>query len=214
MDENQKVDYTFKYIIVGNAAVGKSNISYRFSKGKFFEKYQPTIGLDFAYKILKIKEKMCKIQIWDTAGQECFKSISRGYYKSSVCALIVYDITDRESFNDVGTWVEECRNNSPKTVTMILVGNKSDLDDKRAISTEEGEEFAKRFDMKFYETSAFNGSNIEKLFLESSENIIEKIEQDYYDLDDEESGIKLGTGIKKNALKKNESTMPKKKCSC
>ena len=97
---------------------------------------------------------------------------------------------------------------------MILVGNKSDLNDKRAIPTEEGEEFAKRFDMKFYETSAFNGSNIEQLFLESSEDIIDKIEQDYYDLTDEESGIKVGAGIKKSALKKNESTKPKKKCSC
>ena len=212
-NSNQKAEYTFKYIIVGNAAVGKSNISYRFTKGKFLEKYHPTIGLDFTYKILKIRDKMCKIQIWDTAGQECFKSISRGYYKSSVCALVVYDITDKESFKNVETWVEECKNNSPKTVTMVLVGNKSDLNNNRVITTEEGAEFASRFDMQFYETSAFDGTNIDKLFSETSEKIVEKMENNYYDLTDEECGIKVGTGNKRNVLKKDDSTK-KKKCPC
>ncbi len=207
---NEKEDYTFKYIIIGNAAVGKSNISYRFTKGKFSEKYQATIGMEFTYKNVKIGEKIYRIQIWDTAGQECFKSVSRGYYKSSVCALVVYDITNRKSFDNVIEWIEECKNNGPQTVTMVLVGNKSDLKEMRNISYEEGEELANRFNMMFFETSALNGDNIDKLFNDTAETIVKKMENNYYDLSNEDCGIKLGSGKKKINL--NDEPKNKKKC--
>ena len=207
---NEKEDYTFKYIIIGNAAVGKSNISYRFTKGKFSEKYQATIGMEFTYKNVKIGEKIYRIQIWDTAGQECFKSVSRGYYKNSVCALVVYDITNRKSFDNVIEWIEECKNNGPQTVTMVLVGNKSDLKEMRNISYEEGEELANRFNMMFFETSALNGDNIDKLFNDTAETIVKKMENNYYDLSNEDCGIKLGSGKKKINL--NDEPKNKKKC--
>ena len=207
---NEKEDYTFKYIIIGNAAVGKSNISFRFTKGKFSEKYQATIGMEFTYKNVKIGEKIYRIQIWDTAGQECFKSVSRGYYKSSVCALVVYDITNRKSFDNVIEWIEECKNNGPQTVTMVLVGNKSDLKEMRNISYEEGEELANRFNMMFFETSALNGDNIDKLFNDTAETIVKKMENNYYDLSNEDCGIKLGSGKKKINL--NDEPKNKKKC--
>ena len=209
-DNNQKIEYVFKFIIVGNAAVGKSNICFRFTKGEFSEKYQATIGLDFSYKNVTIGDKNYRIQVWDTAGQECFRSISRGYYKSSVCALVVYDITNRESFNSISTWIEECKNNGPKTITLVLIGNKSDLENNRNVSYEEGEELANRFNMKFYETSACTGKNIDKLFYETTEGIIKGIEKNIYDLSNDDCGIMPGTGKKRTMIKNNE--LKKKKC--
>ena len=208
--EEAEQDFTFKFIIVGNAYVGKSNISYRFIKGTFCEKYHATVGLDFAYKTLKIGNKTYKIQIWDTAGQECFKSIARGYYKNSACALIVYDITKSDTFNNVITWVEECKRNGPSTITMVLVGNKIDLKDKRVVSYEEGQDFAEKNNMLFFETSAFSGENIDKLFNESLEKIIQKINDNYYNLNDKNCGITPGKGLNLN----NSKTKKKSKCIC
>ena len=202
----QKTDFTLKFIIVGNAVVGKPNNSYRFSKGLFAEEYKATVGMDFAFKNITVRDKNIKIQIWDTAGQECFKSISRGYYKSSVCGLIVYDITSRESFNNVSTWVEECQNNGPRTITLVLVGNKSDLEENRLVKYEEGEELANRYNMKFYETSAFNGNNIDKLFYDTTEIILTNMDNDYYDLTNDECGI---TFISRKAIM--ASKKPKKR---
>ena len=208
----EKPDYSFKFIVIGNAFVGKSNIIYRFTQGKFEEKYKMTINLEFSFKNLKINDKIYRVQLWDTAGQEEFQSISRGYYKSGVCALVVYDITNRDSFNNIGTWVEECKNNGPSTISLVLVGNKTDLEDKRQITYEEGEEFANRNNMQFFETSALNGNNIDKLFNDTVENIIKKMENNYYpNLKDcgIESNIKNNNKIE---LSKNNKTTKKKKC--
>ena len=190
-ESKETIKYIFKYIIVGNAAVGKSNICYRFTKGEFIEQYQVTINLDFTYKNIKIGDNDYRIQIWDTVGQECFKSISRGYYKNSVCALVVYDITNRDTFNNVLSWIDEVKKNGPNAITLILVGNKSDLNDKRVISIEEGENFAHNNNMLFYETSALTGDNINKLFEDSIRHITDKIKRNYYDLGTEECGIKI-----------------------
>ena len=203
-----KPDYTIKYIIVGNAYVGKSNIIYRFVENKFSENYKATINLDFSYKNMKINDKIFRIQLWDTAGQEEFQSISRGYYKSGACALVVYDITDRETFNNVSSWVEECKNNGPSTTTLVLVGNKIDLEDKRQVTYEEGEDFANRNNMQFYETSALNGTNIDKLFNDTVESINRKIEENYYK--DKDCGIEFNTQNKINLNKE----PPKKKRKC
>ena len=204
-----KPDYTFKYIIIGNAFVGKSNIIYRFTKGKFAENYKATINLDFSFKNMKIGDKIYRFQLWDTVGQEEFKSISRGYYKSGVCALVVYDITDRESFNNVSTWVDECRKYGPSTISLVLVGNKIDLEDNRKIAFEEGEEFAEKNEMQFFETSALSGKNIDKLFNDTVESIIKKMESGYYKGDD--CGIEVNTKNAKTELK-NSPGQKKKKC--
>jgi Ras-related protein Rab-2A len=203
-----KPDYTIKYIIVGNAYVGKSNIIYRFVENKFSENYKATINLDFSYKNMKINDKIFRIQLWDTAGQEEFQSISRGYYKSGACALVVYDITDRETFNNVSSWVEECKNNGPSTITLVLVGNKIDLEDNRKVTYEEGEDFANRNNMQFFETSALNGTNIDKLFNDTVESINRKIEENYYK--DKDCGIEFNTQNKINLNKE----PPKKKRKC
>ena len=135
----EKPDYTFKYILVGDSYVGKSNIMYRFTQNKFVENYDATINLDFSYKNIKIGEYIYRVQLWDTVGQETFQSISRGYYKNGVCALVVYDISNKESFDNVKNWIEEVKKNGPSTISLILVGNKNDLEDQRKVTYEEGE---------------------------------------------------------------------------
>ena len=184
-------NYLFKYIIIGDAAVGKSNLLLRYTHGQFKQEYQLTIGVEFGAKNIEIDNKIYRIQIWDTAGQESFRSITRAYYKNSVCALIVYDISNRESFNNIASWIEDCRNQSPKTIFIVLIGNKSDLDDKRKVTFEEGQELAEKNNMMFFETSAKTGNNVEEIFYESAKEIAKKIEEGYYDLNNENCFILL-----------------------
>ena len=185
-------DYLLKYIIIGDAAVGKSNLLLRYAHGQFKPAYQLTIGVEFGAKNIQLFNKIFRIQIWDTAGQENFRSITRAYYKNSVCALVVYDISSRDSFEHVTSWIEDCKNQSPKTIFMVLVGNKCDLNDKRQVSVEEGKDLAEKNDMLFFETSAKDGINVDEIFVKSAEQISKKIDQGYYDLENDTSGIKRG----------------------
>ena len=195
-------DYLFKYIIIGDAAVGKSNLLLRYAHGQFKPEYQLTIGVEFGAKNVEIRNKVYRIQIWDTAGQENFRSITRAYYKNSVCALVVYDISSRDSFNNVSTWIDDCKNQSPKTIFMVLVGNKSDLSDRRQVNTEEGQELADKYGMLFYETSAKDGTNVENIFYDSANKIAQNIDQGYYDLENDSCGIKQGV----NRIRGNNNT--------
>ena len=197
--------YLFKYIIIGDSAVGKSNILLRYIHDNFNEEFQSTIGVEFGAKNIKLEDKVYRIQIWDTAGQETFRSITRAYYKNSVCAFVVYDITNRNSFQNVKSWIEDCRKQSPKTVFMVLIGNKVDLEDSRQVSYEEGSVFAEKNRMLFFETSAKTGKNIEEIFLKSSMEIAKKIDSGFYDLSNDSCGIKQGAGNSCITLNRNNN---------
>ena len=185
-------NYLLKYIIVGDPSVGKSNILMKFAHNKFIEDYQATTGVEFGAKNIEIKDQIYRIQIWDTAGQENFRSITRAYYKNCVCAMVVYDITNSNSFQHIQNWIEEIQEQSPKTVLIILIGNKIDLEEKRVISYDEGNEFAIKNGIFFYETSAKTGVGIEDVFLNSVKEISKKIKENYYDLTSEICGIRRG----------------------
>ena len=142
-------------------------------------------------KNISIKDRKVRIQMWDTAGQEAYRSITRSYYKSAACVFIVYDISDKKSFNDVEIWLKDCREICFKSVLIYLIGNKSDLEDKRQVTTEEGEKFAEENNLIFYETSALNGNNIEEIFVNSATDLVTKLENGDFKDNFENTGIKI-----------------------
>ena len=178
---NNNYDYLFRYIIVGDMAVGKSCILLQFTDNKFRNQHELTIGVEFGAKTISINGKSVKIQIWDTAGQEAFQAITRTYYKGAIGALLVYDITRKETFIHVTKWLEEVRNNSSKTITVILIVNKKDLEDKRQVSYEEGEAFAKENGLMFLETSAKTAYNVVESFNLSAQCILNNIQKNGVD---------------------------------
>ena len=142
-------------------------------------------------KNISIKDRKIRIQLWDTAGQEAYRSITRSYYKSAACVFIVYDISDKKSFNDVEIWLKDCREICFKSVLIYLIGNKNDLEDKRQVTTEEGKQFADENNLKFYETSALNGNNIEEIFVNSATDLVTKLENGDFKDNFENTGIKI-----------------------
>ena len=158
-------------------------------------------------KNIQVNDRSVRVQIWDTAGQEAFRSITRSYYKSSTCAFIVYDITSKKTFTNVVSWLNECKEMCYKDILICLVGNKKDLESKRAVSTEEGKKVADDNGLLFYETSAQDGTNIEDMFNKVTSDVVNKIETGKIQLDTHNTGIKIG----KYPNKEIEQALEKKK---
>ena len=137
----------------------------------------PTIGVDFKIRTINVDEKVCKLQIWDTAGQERFKTITSSYYKGAHGIIVVYDITDRDTFNAVHTWMSEIEKYTQDNITRILVGNKTDLENRRAVSFEEGQEMANHYGVRFLETSAKECRNVETAFTTMTREIKNTVAQ-------------------------------------
>ena len=161
-EENYEV--MFKVVLIGDMKVGKTNIVSRYIKNEFNKDSMSTIGVEFGSKELVIEGHNVKVQIWDTAGQEKYKSITNAYYKGAKGAFVVYDITNKNSFDNADNWLNNLRASADKKCSIILIGNKSDLEDKREVSIQQGEEKAKNSEIAFMETSALSGDNIDKAF--------------------------------------------------
>jgi len=157
-------DYLFKIILVGDSGVGKSCTILRLTSNSFVNSHDITIGVEYGTKYINTDNKKIKLQIWDTAGQECFKSIIRAYYRDSAGVLVCYDITDRKSFQHVENWINEILKECIKKPKMILVGTKHDIENNRQVSMKEAQELADEHDMAFIETSSKTGEGIEKCF--------------------------------------------------
>ena len=169
-------EYLFKILLVGNSNVGKSSLFLRFVDEIWKENFVPTIGVDFKIKSIKINNKIIKLQIWDTAGQERFKSILSSYYKGANGILLLYDITNINSFKSLSNWLIDIEKNSSKNVKKILIGNKCDLNELRKIPINKGKEFADTYNMKFIETSAKNNVNINECFNILGKELINNID--------------------------------------
>ncbi|KAK8479649.1 hypothetical protein V6N13_021263 [Hibiscus sabdariffa] len=164
-DPSQKIDYVFKVVLIGDSAVGKSQILARFARNEFSLDSKATIGVEFQTRTIVIEHKSVKAQIWDTAGQERYRAVTSAYYRGAVGAMLVYDITKRQTFDHVPRWLEELRGHADKNIVIILIGNKSDLENQRAVPTEDAKEFAQKEGLFFLETSALESTNVETAFL-------------------------------------------------
>eukprot|EP01094_Clydonella_sp_ATCC50884_P000757 TRINITY_DN10580_c0_g1_i1.p1 TRINITY_DN10580_c0_g1~~TRINITY_DN10580_c0_g1_i1.p1 ORF type:complete len:230 (-),score=77.33 TRINITY_DN10580_c0_g1_i1:375-980(-) len=182
-------DYVFKYIVIGPSGVGKSCLLLQFTDQKFVAHHELTIGVEFGIRSLDIESDHVKLQIWDTAGQESFRSITNSYYRGSHGALIVYDITNRDSFQFMRSWLDDVRASAPNCV-VVLAGNKSDLEDQREVPREEGERFALDNNILFMECSAKTSENVQKIFEQSAHMIHDLVKSGKMELEGHE-GEKL-----------------------
>ncbi|RPD66581.1 ras-domain-containing protein [Lentinus tigrinus ALCF2SS1-7] len=196
-------NYVLKFIITGDAAVGKSSLLVRLTDQRFLANPDPTLGVEFGSKLITIPEenKVVKLQCWDTAGTESFRSITRSYYRGAAGCLLVYDVTSRQSFVNARSWLQDVREHADPHLTCILVGNKLDLctDDpsstsapkrKREVTTDEAELWAKEEGLLFVEASAKSGENVEEAFERATRDILEKVRRGVFD-DDRSPGVKL-----------------------
>ena len=195
MSEGKQKELLYKILLLGDSSVGKTCFLMRYADNTFQEIHMSTIGLDYKLKNVQIDDgKIVKIQIWDTAGQDRFRSITKNYYKGAHGIILLYDVTSRKTFENVKNWVTQIKEEVSDKVTIILVGNKIDDESNRKVSTEEGEQMAKECGLNFFETSAKSGINIDTTFNE----LVKKIVETYSKID--EKGDKLKN--KKSGSKK------------
>lgn len=178
---NEKYDFIFKIILIGDSGVGKTSLLSRYADDVFLDKPSCTVNVDFKTKVINVGGKSIKLQIWDTAGQERFKCMPSAYYRNSNGVFIVYDITDRESFENVQTWMKQLDSYGPDDVCRVLIGNKSDLEKMRAVKTEEGITLARKYNMSlFFETSAKGSVNVKEMFEKIAKKIANYDDEKYY----------------------------------
>ena len=168
-EDSSQYDLTFKIIIIGDPGVGKSCLTARAVNDKFESEYSPTIGFEFLTYSVKIKDKIIKLQIWDTCGQEMYRSLITNFYRNTSLAMMVYSIDSRESFEHINIWLKEIKIHSHPDVIIILIGNKSDLEEERKVTYEEAKKFKEENKLLYFEeTSAKNGINSKEIFYEST----------------------------------------------
>ena len=197
MSTSNEVEFVFKILLLGDSEVGKSCFLMRYSDNVFVENYITTIGLDYKLKSVKLDSgKTIKVQLWDTAGQDKYRTIAKNYFKGSHGILLLYDVTKQSSFQNIRDWIQDIREEVSQKAIIFLIGNKIDLVDKRKISKEKGKELAEEYKLPFFEASAKSGENVDEVF----KALYKKISEVYGDLEKE-------MGTKLNKRKKN-----KRKC--
>ena len=209
-EELSQYDLSFKVIVIGDSGVGKTCLTNKATKNIFNDNYNATIGFEFLTFNIKFNSKIVRLQIWDTCGQEIYRSLITNFYRNTSMAIIVYAINDKESFENIDMWLKELRMHANPAVKIILIGNKIDLDNERQVTTEEGEMYAQKNNLtKFIEASAKTGINTQNTFI----NISYLLYEDFIKHKDDSinSSYESITSLDKSDYKKNKR---KKKSSC
>jgi Ras-related protein Rab-8A len=170
-------DYLFKLLLIGDSGVGKTCVLFRFSEDAFNATFISTIGIDFKIRTIDLDGKKIKLQIWDTAGQERFRTITTAYYRGAMGIMLVYDITNEKSFDNIKNWIRNIEEHASQDVEKMILGNKCDMNDRREVTKERGEELAIEYGIKFMETSAKASINVEEAFYTLARDIKAKMEK-------------------------------------
>ncbi len=212
---SEEFDYIFKVVIVGDSGVGKTNLIGRYLKNEYRQDTKATVGVEFGEKKYDISGLKIKAQLWDTAGQERYKAITSMYYKGAKGALIVFDLSSKTTFVNAEKWYNEIKKATDPSINLILVGNKSDLKDKRQVNTEDAENKVKEMGIAYMETSALNAENVDKAFSWLIEEISKKLKKEDEEALEEENNtakdVKESQTINLNTTKK-ENEGNKKNC--
>lgn len=212
--DDEEYSMIFKIILIGDSGVGKTNILSRYINNYYSDSTKSTVGVELGCKIEQINDTKVKIQIWDTAGQERYKSITKTYYKGAKGALIVYDISRKESFLNVDKWIGDLKEYGEENVCVILVGNKCDLENNRQVSTDEVSKKAEQYKIGFCETSALSAKNIDLAF----QMLIKKIAETIPNVDDKygnkSSVVSTGVSLDTKIISEENRPKEKKKKNC
>jgi Ras-related protein Rab-8A len=208
--KNTQFDYLIKLLLIGDSGVGKSCLLLRFSDDTFTTSFITTIGIDFKIRTIELDGKRIKLQIWDTAGQERFRTITTAYYRGAMGILLVYDVTDENSFNNITTWMKNIEQHASENVCKILLGNKCDMVEKKVVDTARGQKLADDYGIKFLETSAKTNVNVEEAFF----TIARDIKNTIIDAQDVSGGQGAQQGGRKGGVEVTKKEKKEKKGCC
>lgn len=205
---DQHFDYMFKILIIGNSSVGKTSFLFRYADDSFTSAFVSTVGIDFKVKTVIRKEKRMKLQIWDTAGQERYRTITTAYYRGAMGFILMYDVTNEDSFNSVQDWVTQIKTYSWDNAQVILVGNKSDIESDRVVTYDRGKQLADQLGLEFFETSAKENINVKNVFERLVDIICDKM-SDGLESDQSMTNVNRGTRLTDNPMPNNQNN-----CQC
>ncbi|XP_024362918.1 ras-related protein RABA4d [Physcomitrium patens] len=211
---DNKIDYVFKVVLIGDSAVGKSQLLSRFSRNEFSLESKATIGVEFQTRTIVVDHKTIKAQIWDTAGQERYRAVTSAYYRGAVGAMLVYDITKQQSFDHVQRWLEELRAHADANIVIMLIGNKSDLSNLRQVDTDVARVYAEKEKLSFLETSAMESTNVETAFYAVLSEIYKIVSKNALIADENQGGTPLLSGTKINLTDKDDVIGSKRAGCC
>ena len=213
-NSNVKEEYKFKVVVVGDSGVGKTNLIKRFINDTFNKDSKATVGVEFLSKTYLINQEVFKIEIWDTAGQERYKSITAAYYKGAKGAMIVYDVTNQTSFDNVDNWANEIKEKAARNINLMIVGNKTDLTDKIVVTSEVATEKAKALEIPIMETSALDSTNVKEAFYQLLREMYKSVKDLMKEYEQKQAGTPVEQDSNRVALDTKEEKKEKKGGCC
>ena len=213
-NNNVKEEYKLKVVVVGDSGVGKTNLIKRFINDTFNKDSKATVGVEFLSKTYLINQEVFKIEIWDTAGQERYKSITAAYYKGAKGAMIVYDVTNQTSFDNVDNWANEIKEKAARNINLMIVGNKTDLTDKIVVTSEVATEKAKALEIPIMETSALDSTNVKEAFYQLLREMYKSVKDLMKEYEQKQAGTPVEQDSNGVALDTKEEKKEKKGGCC